>query len=115
MIEDHLIIKGGVVYRRMNNLMLNYFMFNNLMFNNSWNKSKMKFENKKHRAGAGRREINHMYIREKCWNCSHLGMLIYQRFHRNVDLSSFHNDLHVNVAVVRFIRLDENYNKISKV
>ena len=48
-----------------NNLMLNNFMFNNPMFNNSWNKSKMKFE-KKTRAGAGRREINHMYIREKC-------------------------------------------------
>ena len=61
MIEDHLIIKGGVVYRRINP-MLNYLMFNNLMFN----KSKTKFENKKTPTWrGGRREINHMYIREK--------------------------------------------------
>ena len=48
------------------NFMLNYFMLNNLMFNNSWNKSETNRKQKKTRAGAGRREINHMYIREKC-------------------------------------------------
>lgn len=42
-------------------------------------------------------------------------MLIYQRFHRNVDITSFHNDFHENIDMTRFVRLDENYNKISEV
>ena len=95
--------------------MIKNFMFNNFCLTTHEANQKQNSKTKNPSGRGGRREINHMYIREKCWNCSHLGMLIYQRFHRNVDLSSFHNDLHVNVDVMRFVRLDKNYNKISKV